>query len=1119
MLTLRASENLTFFNALSDGFFGGSSLWLAPLMNYNPLLPANSQSWSLRLTAGADLSAASFRQVKPLESLGVNSGSVQLGKNQGASTASGGQSATTASIIGGHFQVIRTGSGDIDVHAGRSIQLLNTFASIYTAGTQVLNPTAIFAPGDFEVPILSISPTLPQSSLGTVQQEYPAQYSMAGGNLTLQAGLDIERLTRNNSGLIDDSSRQLPNNWLYRRSYVGPDGTYGTVDLGTATRRFVDPAASTTWWIDFSNFFQSAGALGGGNVALLAGNDISNVDAVVPTNARAAKGLPTASTLLELGGGDLEVRAGNDISGGVYYVARGNGKLEAGREINSNQTRSPSFGIISNLNNPTALDPQTWLPTLLFAGNARINVSARSNILIGPTFNPFMLPTGLNNRFWYKTYFSTFSPETTTSVTSLAGSITLRNAVTLPTSNTPVPVLRAWLSTQNLLSNSNTSSAWSQPWLRLGETSVNAFAPVLSITAPNLRLTALNGSLNLVGDLNLFPSASGQLELLADGGISALQPTGLSAVLVPGRSTRIWTASTINVSDANPASLPGVLSPLNYFNLVGDASSANASTSDGFLSSLGVTFNVSGSYTGPNASIQVKQARHAANSLHRYDENPVRLYALDGDLSGLSLFTPKISRLFASQDITDVAFYLQNVLSGDLSVVSAGRDIIAYNSSSESRLLSLGSGNGLARGQAPLAGDLQISGPGSLQVLAGRKIDLGLGNGNSDGTGNGISSIGNFRNPFLPSEGANIIIGAGIGSAASLSTSSLAFQAFVAKYVNSSQGQNYLAEIAPGVDFDSQSEEEQASLALEVFYLILRDTGRDFNDSNSPGFGNYDSGFDAIATLFPESVGWNGQILTQSRDIRTRSGGDIRILAPGGGLAMADTTIGNPLAPPGIVTESGGSISIFTDESVDIGIGRIFTLRGGDVSIWSSKGDIAAGSSSRTVSAAPPTRVIIDPQSASVQTDLAGLATGGGIGVLATVEGVAPGDVDLIAPAGIIDAGDAGIRVSGNINLAAVSVVNAGNISASGSSTGSPTATASAPSVTAVTSASNATAATTSTAVNAGENQRAPETNVEAAETPSLYTVEVIGYGGGGAEEDEDEEERLRRAAEEAGSQ
>jgi filamentous hemagglutinin family protein len=1107
VLTLRASENLVFHNALSDGFSGGPSLWLSPLMPNNPLLPDNAQSWSLRLGAGSDLSAASFREVRSLGELGADAGFIQLGKNRGSATITGGQNARTSTLIGNSFQVIRTGSGNIDIHAGHSIQLLNPFVSIYTAGTQVADPAQVFAAGDFVVPILTMSPTLPQSGLGAVQQEYAAQYSMAGGNLILNAGGNIERKTRNNSGLIDDSSRQLPNNWLYRRSYVGSDGNYGIVDLGTNTRRFVDPAASTTWWIDCSNFFQSVGTLGGGNVSLTAGNDVSNVDAVAPTNARAAMGRPRTAGLLELGGGDLTVRAGNDISGGVYYVERGTGLLEAGRAITTNSTRSPSFGIVSNLNNPTSLDPNAWVPTLLFAGKAQFDVSARADVLIGPTFNPFLLPTGLNNRFWYKTYFNTFAPDTATSVTSLGGGVTLRNAVTLPTGSSPVPVLRAWMDTQNLLTNSNTSAAWSQPWLRLGETSVNAFSPVLSLAAPTLRLSALSGDLNLVGGLNLFPAAKGQLELVAGRAISALQPTGLSNILISGQSTQVWTASTINVSDANPASVPGSLSPLNYFSVAGDLGSANVSTQDGFLASLASIFTESGSYTGSNASIQVKQARHAAGLLHRDDKDPLRVYALDGDLSGLTLFSPKSSRLFASRDITDVAFYIQNLISGDLSMVSAGRDLIAYNSSSQSRALALSQGNGIARGQTSLAGDVQISGPGTLQVLAGRNLDLGLGGANTDGTGSGITSIGNFRNPFLSSVGADLVIGTGITASPSLGTSAPDFDAFIEKYVRTDEGAKYLTEIAPGTDFDKQSSDEQARLALEVFYQVLRDTGRDFNDPDSPGFGKYTTGQAAVATLFGNVSQWDGEILTQSRDIRTRSGGDISIFAPGGGIAMAESSSSNSLTPPGIITEAGGGISIYTDQDVSIGIGRIFTLRGGDIIIWSSRGNIAAGSSSRTIQSAPPTRVIVDPQSASVETDLAGLATGGGIGVLATVQGVDAGDVDLIAPSGIIDAGDAGIRVSGNINLAAVQVVNAGNIVSGGSSTGAPAPAASAPSVTTTTSASNTAAAATSGTISTNSNSsNKPETDVTADDVISVITVEVIGYGGGSQDEDEDEE-------------
>jgi hypothetical protein len=186
---------------------------------------------------------------------------------------------------------------------------------------------------------------------------------------------------------------------------------------------------------------------------------------------------------------------------------------------------------------------------------------------------------------------------------------------------------------------------------------------------------------------------------------------------------------------------------------------------------------------------------------------------------------------------------------------------------------------------------------------------------------------------------------------------------------------------------------------------------------------------------------------------------------------------------------------------VSIGIARIFTLRGGDIMIWSSAGDIAAGSSAKTVQSAPPTRVLIDPQSASVATDLAGLATGGGIGVLATVAGVAPGNVDLIAPIGAVDAGDAGIRATGNLNIAASIVLNSANISVGGSSAGTPSAPAVAsPSLGGLASAASAGAATTSATNQSEQKSQAQQTASQ--ELPSIISVEVIGYGGGSGEDE-----------------
>ena len=232
---------------------------------------------------------------------------------------------------------------------------------------------------------------------------------------------------------------------------------------------------------------------------------------------------------------------------------------------------------------------------------------------------------------------------------------------------------------------------------------------------------------------------------------------------------------------------------------------------------------------------------------------------------------------------------------------------------------------------------------------------------------------------------------------------------------------------------------------------------------------------------------------------------------------MASQTFGNPLAPPGIVTESGGSVSIFTNDSVSLGQSRIFTLRGGNITIWSSQGDIAAGSAAKTVVSAPPTRVLIDSNSADVKTDLAGLATGGGIGVLATVAGVAPGDVDLIAPVGAVDAGDAGIRSSGNLTIAAAQVLNASNIAVAGTSAGTPAAAPAAPAVgtpgPAPPPPSNTNQAAAAAQANNASQQQAAVTEAPVSEV----TVEVLGYGGSEGTpttEDEsnlDDEEKKRR--------
>ncbi len=1138
VLTLRAAGDLVFYNALSDGFSGGSSLWLSPLMAYNAALPTNLQTWDYRLSAGADFTAADYRAVQPASLLAPGKGSVLIGKNAGAAVASGGTNATTASIITNNFQVIRTGSGDIDVSAGQNIRLQNPFASIYTAGTAVPVATTLFETGDFSLPSLVATlgndSGLSQGSLGVRQQVSTAQYSFAGGDVTLSAQGNIERTTRNASNVtIADSSRQLPSNWLYRRSHVDSSGAFGQIFVGNVLTNITDPLASTTWWVDFTNFFQGVGALGGGDVTLLAGQDIANVDAVIPTNARmtykttvtGASG-PEISTraadqkLLELGGGDLIVRAGRNIDGGVYYVQSGEGTLVAGEAVTTNATRSINLGILTSLANPVRLAPETWMPTTLFVGDATIDVSARGDVLLGPISNVHLLPQANGNRFWYKTYFSTFGVDAGVNASSLAGDLNLRNQVTLPDTSTAQSFLTAWLSRQNLLSG-NTSAAFYQPWLRLAETRVDLFTTQSTILPPELRATAFSGDINLAGSFNLFPSATGTLELLSAGSLNALSVSGVSTRIISGQTVSAWLSSRINLSDADPASIANIYAPLSNYAAIGSSSATgnnNATPIAGSnptavqtLQNIGRPFNETGA---TNTVLQTQQTLHDSGLLHRDDTEPVLILAAGGDLSGLTLFSAKPVVASAGRDVTDIAFYIQNNRADQVSVVSAGRDLVAYAPNSDLRVEARSAGNALNGGQQALSGDIQISGPGTLELLAGRNLDLGIGSSNGDGTAVGVSSIGNVRNPALPQTGADLFIAAGLGNALDLGGSDANYEGFAARFLDPAAGElaaRYLPELGKLIGLDGADNAAvwtaynnfpagvRARLTLAMFNRVLRDAGRDHNDAESKTFGIYKNGLAAIEALFPGKL-WDGDISLTSRQIKTAAGGDIAIFAPGGEL-----TVGLPGAEQrpdqGVLTEAGGDIAIYTRDSVNVGTSRIFTLRGGDIQIWSTQGDIAAGSAAKTVRSAPPTRVLIDPQSGSVETDLSGLATGGGIGVLQTVAGVAAGNVDLIAPEGVIDAGDAGIRSSGNLNLAAASVLNAANIQTGGSTAGAPAA---APSLNlgALSSASATSVAAGGAGLDGNRTGAGSAAGSAADRLPSIFNVEVIGYGGGEEEEE-----------------
>ncbi|WP_312466806.1 filamentous hemagglutinin family protein [Stutzerimonas nitrititolerans] len=427
----------------------------------------------------------------------------------------------------------------------------------------------------------------------------------------------------------------------------------------------------------------------------------------------------------------------------------------------------------------------------------------------------------------------------------------------------------------------------------------------------------------------------------------------------------------------------------------------------------------------------------------------------------------------------------------DVSIVSAGRDIL-YSS-------------------------FNVAGPGTLEISAGRNILM------ADRAS--ITSLG----PVVPGDsrpGASIVMQAGFGEHGAdylgfarryLDPANLADPAMALADQDGKVAHTYEAELIEWLEqrygFSGDAEqaltfyaalpaEQQRIFARQVYFAELREGGREYNDADGPRLGSYLRGRNAIAALFPSHdvagnpVAYGGEILMYGgAGVHTDVGGDIQMLTPGG----AQTFGVEGEAPPstaGVITRGQGDIQLYSVGSILLGQSRIMTTFGGDILAWSAEGDINAGRGSKTTVVYTPPRRVYDAWG-NVTLSPTVPSTGAGIATLNPIAEVPPGDIDLLAPLGTIDAGEAGIRVSGNVNIAALQVVNAANIQVQGEATGIPVVAA--VNTGALTSASSAASTATQVVdevVRQGSSQR----------RPSVFSVQVLGFG----------DERLEPSREEA---
>lgn len=798
--------------------------------------------------------------------------------------------------------------------------------------------------------------------------------------------------------IVGAPSNQLISEWLYRD--IRRDGS---ANPGTA------------WWVRFSDFRQGIGALGGGDITLTAGRDIVDVSAVVPTNGRLggdASGASAIGNLVEQGGGDLKVLAGGDVSGGLFYVQKGSGLLAADGSIGSSRELAGEI-----------------LHTLLAAGAATFDVRAGGDVTIESVFNPTALRQAANNTGITRTntsYFFTYEEASSVSISSLAGTAVLAN---------------------------NASLLGQLPGTFFTGAGANETATAV-VYPGTVRVAAFTGDVQILRPFTLFPSATGNLELLADGSVSV--------------------GGLISMSDVLPEVLPRVTAPDQRFAQLISQLLINASEQ-------GALF-------------------HSDPILHRSDATPIRIVARTGDVTGpvdpdagllpFGVF-PKSARIVAGRDVRNVWMIGQNVRSTDVTLVEAGRDV---------RFDTLRDPAGNQRSNS---GRFELGGEGELQINAGRNIDLG--------NALGVVTRGNLNNPFLPESGAAIRLSTG-GTTPD-------YDGFIADYLESPVPgtHSYLADLAaymrarladPALGetealavFKVLPRANQTEFVNRILFAELKATGRAFTAGQ---IDSYDRGYRAIEALYPgDANSYAGDLNLFFSQLKTEQGGDIEMRTPGGLVNAGLANPGNlskPASELGIVTARGGSIRSFVHDDFLVNQSRVFTLQGGDILLWSSEGNIDAGKGAKTATATPPPQVVI--RGDRIILDTSRSVEGSGIGVLLAREGVAPGDVDLIAPKGEVNAGDAGIRVAGNLNIAALRVIGAENIQVGGVSAGVP--------VTASASVGGL-AGTTNVAQEASKSvQQATEQAAQATESsreakPSFLTVEVIGLG-----DDDDERKRKR---------
>jgi len=996
---------------------------------------------------------------------------------------------STVTVTSGNF--VRTGTGDIEIASASNVILTNSLATssaasaekIYTVGQHATTMTTTatdVSTGD--------SVTVDLTGLQTAGK----LYLVDGGDITITAGWDV--IGRSGSILAEailDSTGKI--NITGLNDSLEPAWLNGGSSSGATI--------GANQYVVLSGLTTGVAALAGGDITIEAGRDVDDVPVLATSAIRTvtitkADGT-TAKGVQFLGDSDVTMTAGRDILGGLAYVTSGSITLDAVRDIRA-AGGSLLIGTASNSRN-LAVDRSTRLRLI----NATASATAGRDASV-------------------------------TWAGALPFSATYGEWVT------PVSSLRVIAGGDLALNLSRTDD-------------LSSFDGM--VVPGDISLAALNGDItfgNSVSSRNAFlfmePTATGNLVLVAGGDIGAatISMEDSDPVNLPGPFfTRYFYSWTSSLGTSLRALIfPTVTSETTeaWLRLYHSEDITHLGDSDPVFIAAG------GDITDVTLSVP-KAARIMAG----------------GDIVNMMFFGQNLSstdvtRIAAGGDITATSTLLKNTVGGQEAVtrptlqgntfviggpgsffLEAGGDIGPFLNTATVTLQTGNINDGYIYTTYDYAGGVLSVGydwnPWLKTIVneAGGGADLyvmfGLGSIGPDYTA--------FREKYVNP--------ANVGSLTWEGYSAELLTWMKERYANlllSTFGTTDVSETQAYAAFVGlPASEQHVFLLSEVYFNELEQVAV----TSSASYLKYSRGYEAVNTLFPAANGYTANSLeggavdtdrvhTGDLDLRLATlqstrGGDIRLLGPGGDVIAGsvvrtstqaarrnyDTAVysggsaGNaatlsaidsiPTGLEGILTLRGGSISSFTDGSLVLNQSRLFTQDGGDIVAWSSNGDLNAGQGPKTSANFPPITVVFDWNLFGEVDEQAGVSGAGIAAFQPSVEEEAP-DVYLLAPRGTVDAGDAGVRVAGNLSIAALNVINADNFQVSGSAAGVPVLQA--PNVSGLSEASNAAGQTAQTAQ--------PSQN-QGAGASTIIIVEVLGFGGGdGTTPSRDDMETARRA-------